>query len=80
MHDIKAGDFINVNLLGVGLGNELVTTVTSAYESVQRKTLWTITTSNRTMKLYQHQFQLSGGNASNTGTYGVEYWVVGQNE
>ena len=81
-NNIKANDFIEVGLIVSGGGSELITNVTSALDATTGKTKYTVTTTNRTLVMFEHQYQMSGTYANNQapGVTGVSYWVVGQLE
>ena len=79
INEIKINDYLKVGLVVSGGGTELITNVTSALDATTGKTKYTVTTANRTLIMFHHQFQPSGVLANSSAT-GPTTWVVSQLE
>jgi hypothetical protein len=77
-NDIKVNDYMDFSIIG-GKSPELITVLSSALDAVTQKTKYTVTTANRTVAMFHHQFSLSGVQANSNAT-GVTSWIYGQKE
>jgi hypothetical protein len=77
-NDIKVNDYMDFSTIG-GKSPELITVLSSALDAVTQKTKYTVTTANRTIAMFHHQFSPSGVQANSNAT-GVTSWIYGQKE